>query len=117
MPFFGGNITRRRYATGAYGSDGGWVDGAATDSTIAADVQGYANEEDMQHLPSGTRVADTKVLYVDEATLRPVDQDASPAVQADKVFIEDHWYQVMAVRDHRNLILHQKVIVVRELGQ
>lgn len=105
-------ITRRRYAAGARGSDGAWVRGASTDTTIQAGVQ-PANSRDLYHLPEGLRQRDPIKLYTDSAVLRTADQHSQ--VDADEVVVDGVVYEVQSVGRQRAAapLPNYKAIAVR----
>jgi len=107
MPLFPThNVTRRRYAAGTTGTDGRPVDGAATDTTVACDVQ-PARQQDLQRLPEGYRTRSTLRVFVDTGALQTASQ--SSGSRGDQVVIASGLYagtyDVSLVEDYGSFLI------------
>jgi hypothetical protein len=103
------SITRVRYAAGTRGTDGRYVPGASTSSTIAASVQ-PATDEDLQTLPEGERTRQAKRVYT-ATELRCASQHSD--WQSDRLTIDSVSYEVRRVDRERKVLPHYRAIVVR----
>lgn len=95
--------------TGTRGSDGRWVDGTATTSTIYGSIQ-PASGKDMATLPQGDRQRDGKKFYT-TTLLKTVDQHAG--TPADRIIYESVTYEVRSVANENRIIPHYKAMLVR----
>lgn len=107
-----GTVTRIRRAVGAYGSDGGWSDGAETlTPSISASVQ-PASGRDLQRLEEGLRSREVLKVYTASGLWRAPDQRTG--TPGDLVDIDGARYEVHAVATQRAVIPHDRILVVRQ---
>lgn len=103
-------LTRRRYAAGAWGSDGTFTRGAATDSTIRGSFQPLDGEE-VASLPEAERSLDQR-LVLTRTELRVARQEEG--IPADEVSQDGSvWYEVREVAYDRAVLPHYEARVVR----
>lgn len=109
------NVTRRRFAAGSRGSDGRWVAGASTESTIRMSVQPLSGRE-LQTLPEGERTADQVKGYTAD-DVRTLDQVAGAA--ADHIVVLTGLYagtyEARTLDGEDALLPHRKIRLVRLL--
>jgi hypothetical protein len=102
-------ITRTRFAAGTYGSDGRFVPGASTVTTIQASVHPVTGRE-LQRLDEGRRQRQAvRVLSVDE--LRT--DDPRTATSADRVTIDGDVFEIGDVQRSTAVIPHYDAVAVR----
>lgn len=117
VPFATLPIVRRRY-TGVQAFDAVTrrpVPQTPTTSTVYATIQ-PPTDRDLEGLPDGERMRQAFALYVGPDTLRVSDQHTG--LPGDEVVIDGATYQVRRVERHRQVMPHDKAIVVRrqEIG-
>jgi len=102
-------VTLSRYAIGSRGTDGRFVPGTPTTSSIEATVQ-PANGRDMQTLPEGERQKRGIKLYT-TTLLYLADQDAKRL--ADRIAYEGESFEVRHVEEQPRIIPHYKALALR----
>lgn len=102
-------ITRITYAAGTRGSDGRWVQGSSTSTTIYASVQPMEGQ-DLEILEEGERARDGKRLYT-ATVMETANQHLGTS--ADLVTIDSINYEVRQVKRERSIIPHYRVLVMR----
>jgi hypothetical protein len=103
-------LTRKRYSTQGYGTDGRPDTATGRTCTFRGSVQPLP-ERDRQVLPEGVRHRDGRKVYAARGTLRTANQhDGYPA---DRVRIDDVWYEVVHVDAEHRLIPHDRAFVLR----
>ena len=108
-------ITRRRYGAGSRGSDGRWVEGSSSDTSITASVQ-PGDAEDLALLPEGERTRRAIRVYTDTELRTSSPQDgyrSDRLVVSGLTGIDDGTYQVQHVKPYYALLGHHRAIAVR----
>ena len=101
--------TWRRFAAGSAGTDGRFVEGSITTSTLRGSLQ-PATGDDLQTLPEGDRTKRVRVLYTATA-LRTVSQ--ADRTSADQVTVDGDWFEVREVQPYGTTALaHTRAILV-----
>ncbi len=105
------DITRVRYAAGAWGSNGRWTPGASTSTTIEASVQ-PASGKVLATLPEGERSRDPRTIYTFEE-LRGASQ--FDGTDADRLTIDGASYEVRELTHWRTAapIAHYEALALR----
>jgi len=105
------DITRVRYAAGAWGSDGRWTAGASTSATIEASVQ-PASGKVLATLPEGERSRDPRTVYTFEALRGASQYDGT---DADRLTIDGASYEVRELTHWRSAapIAHYEALALR----
>lgn len=105
------DITRVRYAAGAWGSNGRWTPGAATSTTIEASVQ-PASGKVLATLPEGERSRDPRTIFTFDP-LRVASQ--FDGTDADRLTIDGASYEVRELTDWRTAapIAHYEALALR----
>lgn len=99
----------RRFAAGSAGTDGRYVEGSITSSTLRGSLQ-PATGDDVETLPEGERSKRVRVLFT-ATELRTVDQSARTS--ADQVSVDGDWYEVRTVKPYGTTPLaHRRVVLV-----
>lgn len=104
-------VTLRRFTAGSRGTDGRFVRGSATDTTIQAAVQPLS-ERDLRSLPEGERQGDQRKVYT---TTPLVVGRQGEATSSDRVSWDSGatWYEVRQADQHRAVLPHTRARVVR----
>lgn len=101
--------TWRRFAAGSVGTDGRYVEGGATTSTLRGSLQ-PATGDDVDTLPEGERSKRARVLFTATA-LRVTDQAAGTS--GDQVSVDGDWFEARAIRPYGTTALaHHRVVLV-----
>jgi len=95
--------------TGSRGTDGRWVDGTPTTSTIYGSIQPM-NGKDMASLPEGERQVDGKKFYTRTLLKTANQHDGTPA---DRIIYDSITYEVRGVAHENRIIPHYKALLVR----
>ena len=110
IPAFTETLSKTAYAAGTRGTDGRYVNGATTVTSITASVQ-PASGRDVETLTEGERQRDPKRIYT-ETELKPADPNTEK--RADTLVIDGSTYEVRSVKRERYLFLHHyKAIALR----
>lgn len=103
------SLTRRRFAAGARGADGRYVEGSATDTPLQGSVQPMPAAR-IATLPEGERSRDWRVVY----TYTPLRvTDAAAGVSADHVLVDGAAYEVRGLAVWRGVLPHYEAQCVR----
>lgn len=106
------DVTRRRYAAGAY-TAGVYVRGAETTATIRASVQALKPEE-VQDLPEAQRTRRPMRVF-SRSELRCVVEGTNTPTDADRIDWEGERFEVVSVkRWNLGTLNHYEAIVLRE---
>lgn len=101
--------TWRRFAAGSAGTDGRYVEGSITTSTLRGSLQ-PATGDDLATLPEGDRTKRVRVLF-SRTALRTVDQGAGTS--ADQVTVDGDWFEVREVKPYGTTPLrHRRAVLV-----
>jgi hypothetical protein len=103
------SVTLNRRAAGTRGSNGRYVEGALTSSTIRASVQPMT-DRDLRTLPEGERHLDQKKVYT-ESEIRTASQH--DGTTADQLVVGGVTYEVRQVEQQRSILPHYKGRIVR----
>ena len=105
------DITRVRYAAGAWGSNGRWTPGATTSTTIEASVQ-PASGKVLATLPEGERSRDPRMIFTFDALRGASQYDGT---DADRLTIDSVSYEVRELTDWRTAapIAHYEALALR----
>lgn len=105
------SVTLTRYAAGSRGTDGRWVDGVTTTSTILMAVQPFEmNSEEAATLLQGERISDWRTGYT-ESEVRAANQHSE--MQADRITVDSVTYEVRQVSYWRAIMPHYECHMVR----
>lgn len=103
------DLVRRRFVAGTF-TAGRHTGGSSTDTTFTGSLQPLSGR-DREVLPEGTRITDSRKIYVDPGTLRTDNQYTGDA--ADHVIIDGDAFVVVHVDEPHPLILHDRVYIER----
>lgn len=102
-------VTRRRFGSVTWGTNGKPTAGASVDLAILASIQ-PATGKDLEVLEEGLRGRDAKRIYT-TTDLRTADDRDDFA--SDHVLIDGLSYQVEHVKRERSILAHYRAICVR----
>ena len=104
------SVTRTRYAAGSRGSDGRWVEGATTDTTIQCSWQ-QPTRAQVEILTEGQRQRDPRRVLT-TSDLRAASQH--DGTSADELTLDGVVYIVQSVAHWRKIRPHYDAVVLRK---
>lgn len=106
------SITHRRFAAGSRGSDGRYVEGSSTDTSMTASVQ-VASGKDLQTLPLGLRTRRTIKVYTEDTSTGFDTADQAAGTSPDHLVVSGVTYEVQTSFPEHPLITHAKCLATQ----
>lgn len=102
------SLTRRVFAAGSRGSDGRWVEGSPTDTTITGSLQPLSGDE-LQTLSEGERQKKSRKVYTTSALSAG---SITTGVRADQIVDGSTVWDVRSVELQTEVLGHYKAILL-----